>query len=83
MFVIVLLIDIQYLKILGRDKKLWHVGKCMNIVPHAITINQTSIIMRNIYRKIQLMIFSVFFSISIQWTKRHVRNCQCFWYVNQ
>lgn len=26
-------------------------GKCMNIVPHAITINQTSIIMRNIYRK--------------------------------
>ena len=78
MFVIVLLIDIQYLKILGRDKKLWHVENA-----YAITINQTSIIMRNIYRKIQLMIFSVFFSISIQWTKRHVRNCQCFWYVNQ
>ena len=27
MFVIVLLIDIQYLKILGRDKKLWHVSE--------------------------------------------------------
>lgn len=63
MFVIVLPIDIQYLKILGRDKKIMACGKCMNIVPHAITINQTSIVMRNIYGKIQLMLF-LYFSVS-------------------
>ena len=36
-------------------------GGCMNIVPHAITINQTSIVTCDIYREIVLMLFSVFF----------------------